>query len=219
VGNGASATGPGAIAIGDGATATGSIALGAGASAANGGAAYGDGSTATGTNSTAIGPNATATFANSAAFGSGATSLLADEQVFGTGSNTYRMPGLTTALSQARQSGRLAVVMTDADGNIAGDGGSLLQAVANIQGGAAIALAAEAPSLVQGERFGVRMGWGNFDGVADAFSTSAIGVLCSDCLADGDRIAIDAAIGIGWSEYESYVSETVGGRAGMQLTW
>jgi hypothetical protein len=194
--------------------------MGAPSSAANGGSAYGDHTTATGFHSTAVGYGATATPSNSAAFGNGAVATLADQQVFGTASNTYTMPGITSTASEDRLIGRKELVETDLFGNLAGDNGSLFTAMAKAQAGISIALAAEAPSLTTEEKFGVRMGYGNYNGRANGMAASAIGVLCRDCLTDKDRLAIDASIGAGWSEYQSYGSDTVvGGRVGVQWTW
>ena len=100
IGQNSAATGVNAIAIGSGATATGSVAVGGLASAANGGAAFGDVAVATGSNSTALGPNASATFANSTAIGNGAAATAANQVAIGTTSNTYRMPGITSAASR-----------------------------------------------------------------------------------------------------------------------
>ena len=220
MGTGAQATGPGAIAIGIGAQAHGSVATGAGAFASNGGAAYGDGSTASGANATAVGPNANATLAGSAAFGSGATAMLVNEQVFGTADNTYTTPGITSDLSKQRQTGRLELLTTDAAGHLASDGGDVFRAIAKLQAGVAVALAAEAPSLTTAENFGMRIGWGNFEGDANAVAISAIGVVCRSCFSAGDRIAIDGSVGAGWSDYKSYsAGNSVGGRAGVQWTW
>ena len=119
IGTNAQATGTNAIAIGNGAVATGSVAVGNGALASNGGAAFGDNAVATGTNSTAVGPGATATHANAAAFGNGATTTRANQHVYGTASNTYTMPGITSAASRAAQSGPTQVVTSDAAGNLA----------------------------------------------------------------------------------------------------
>ena len=74
---------------------------------------------------TAIGAGASAAFAGSAAFGAGATTSRADQQAFGTASSTYTFSGVTSAGSSAAQTGPLQVVTTDANGNIAGDGGRM----------------------------------------------------------------------------------------------
>ena len=220
VGTNATASGVGSIAIGQGAKATGSIAMGTNASAANGGAAYGDNSTATGLNSTAVGPQASALPSGSGAFGFGATAALTNQQVFGTTSNTYTTPGITSSLSQQRQTGPLQLLTTDANGNLASDSGATFTRIAKLQAGVALALAAEAPSLAAGETFGFRLGWGNFNGFSNAAAASAIGVICKGCLVSGDRIAIDGSFGAGWSDYNTYsAGNVIGGRVGMQWTW
>ena len=221
IGN-ANASDTNAIAIGTGASAAdaGSIATGGGAVASHGGAAYGNGSTAIGLNSTAIGPNASATPEGSAAFGNGATATRTNQQVFGTTENTYTTPGITSDKSNQRQSGPLELVSTDADGNLAADNGKTFTTIAKLQAGVAIALAAEAPSLTTSEQFGFRIGWGNYDGTGNAVAASAIGVMCRSCFTFGDRIAVDASFGAGWSDYETYsAGNVVGGRAGVQWTW
>jgi hypothetical protein len=78
-----------------------------------------------GTENTAVGAGATATQTNSAAFGAGATATRANQQVFGTTSNTYTMGGITSAASKTAQTGAKELVTTDADGNLASDGGAL----------------------------------------------------------------------------------------------
>jgi len=130
------------------------------------------------------------------------------------------MPGITSNESKARQSGPLQLTTTDAFGNLASDGGAVFKAIAKAQAGISIALAIEAPSLGASENFGVRVGWGNFDGGANAFGRSAIGVLCRDCFSKGDRIALDAGFGLGYSDFYGYGADGVAaGRAGLQWTW
>lgn len=46
--------------------------------------------------------------------------------MFGTASNTYTMPGIISDASRAAQTGPLELVTSDANGNLATDGGSLL---------------------------------------------------------------------------------------------
>ena len=82
--------------------------------------AIGNGATVGADNATAIGNGANATFANSAAFGNGATATRANQQMFGTATNAYTMVGITSAASQAAQSGALQLVTTDSGGNLAG---------------------------------------------------------------------------------------------------
>ncbi len=49
----------------------------------------------------------------------------ADQISLGTSASTYTAAGIGTAASRATQSGALQVLTTDANGNIAGDGGAL----------------------------------------------------------------------------------------------
>ena len=185
VGDGAQATGVASIAIGAGALAEGSIAMGTGAHASNGGSAFGDHSTATGINSTAVGNGATATPNGSAAFGQNAVATLTDQQVFGTAANTYTAPGITSPLSQSRQSGPLQLVTTDANGNLASDNGDVFKAIGQLRAGVAVARRPR-PRADQRESFGKRVGWGNFQGDANAVALSAIGVFCRGCFTEGD---------------------------------
>src|SRR3981189_1221731 len=82
---------------------------------AKGAPSGGGGAAATGSNATAIGPAASATFANASAFGAGASATAANQMAFGTASNTYRMPGITSAASLAAQSGPVSGVTTHAN--------------------------------------------------------------------------------------------------------
>jgi len=231
-------TGPNTIAIGTGAVATASVAVGAGAQASGGGtavgdlaqanvgnsaAAFGKGAQADGNRSVAIGANSTAAFDNSAAFGANATTVRTGQQVFGTENNTYTMPGITSDKSRRAQSGLLQLPTTDGTGNLAADGGAVFKGLARVQAGVAVALAIETPELGSGERFGMRIGWGTFDSYdssANAFGASAIGVLGKSVFFKGDRLALDAGVGWGYSEFMDYKQNgVVAGRAGMQLTW
>jgi hypothetical protein len=188
----------------------------------------GFGARSSGTNSTAIGAGAVASAENSAAFGAGAQANQVGEMAFGvggpvgSGGNTYTMGGITSDDSKARQSGPLQLVTTDAAGHLAADGGAVFSAIARAQAGIAIGIAMEAPSLTTQENFGIRLGYGNFDGEANAVGMSAMGVICRNCFdpASGDRIALDIGLGLGWSDFQGYDSRTVSAaRAGVQWTW
>ncbi len=140
--------------------------------------------------------------------------------MLGSASQTYTAPGITSQQSVDRQSGPLQLATTDAAGNLATDHGTTFEAIARLQAGVPLALAAEAPSLTQSENFGMRVGWGNFNGDGNAVAWSAIGVMCRSCVSFGDRIAVDASVGAGWSEYKTYsAGNIIGGRAGVQWTW
>lgn len=202
-----------AVAIGNGASAfaVNSTALGTGATAGS----LGGG----GTNSTAIGANSSAAFNNSAAFGSGATAERPNQQVFGTRSNTYTMPGITSPASRNAQSGPLQLPTTDAAGNLASDGGETFKAISRLRAGVALSLSATPPVLAHGEKFGMRMGWGTFDG-ANAVGMSVMGVLAESMFSKGDRLALDGGVGFGFGSFMGYrENAVVGGRAGVQLTW
>lgn len=202
-----------AVAIGNGASAfaVNTVALGTNASAGSAGGS--------GTNATAIGANSSAAFDNSAAFGANATAILANQQVFGTRSNTYTMPGLTSPASKARQSGPLELPTTDAYGNLASDGGETFKAIARLRAGVALSLATSPAVLAHGEKFGMRLGFGTFDG-ANALGFSLAGVLGEGLIAKGDRLTIDGGVGFGFGSFMGYQeSAVVGGRGGVQLTW
>lgn len=90
--------------------------------------------TATGTDATALGYGATASHANSTAIGTGATTTRSNQIVLGTATNTYTMPGVTSAASQAAQVGPTQVMTTDAYGNIASVNVDLNQMSSDISG-------------------------------------------------------------------------------------
>lgn len=201
------------IAIGNGASAfsVNSTALGTGATAGTSGGG--------GPNATAVGANSSASFSNSAAFGSNAVATRPDQQTFGTRSNTYTMPGITSPASRATQSGLLQLPTTDAAGNLASDGGATFKAISRLRAGVALSLSATPPVLAHGEKFGMRFGWGTFDG-ANAVGMSVIGVLAEGIFSKSDRLALDGGVGFGFGSFMGYrESAVVGGRAGVQLTW
>jgi YadA head domain repeat (2 copies) len=202
-----------AIAIGNGASAfsVNSVALGTGATAGSSGGG--------GPNATAVGANASAPFSNSAAFGNNATATLINQQVFGTSTNSYTMPGITSAQSRSRQSGLLQLPTTDESGNLASDGGETFKAIARLRAGVAIALAVSPPVLAHGERFGMRLAWGGFDG-ANAMGVSVMGVLAENTFSTHDRLALDGGVGYGFGDFMGYRENAVlGAHAGMQFTW
>jgi hypothetical protein len=66
----------------------------------------------------------------------------------------------------------------------------------------------------------MRIGWGNYLNEANGVAASAIGVVCRACFSSGDRIAVDGAVGAGWSSYKTYDSgNVVAGRAGISWGW
>jgi hypothetical protein len=137
--------------------------------------------------------------------------------VFGTDSNTYTLAGLTSAESRSFQSGPTQLVTTDADGNLASDGGSTLASInrelhqhdrqidENTEG-VAIALAmAGVPTLLPAERFAWSANWGAFQG-ENGFAGGFAARLDS-------TVQFNGGIGLGANE------RTVGGRLGVRVGW
>lgn len=122
VGYGASAGGQLSAAFGTQAAAGGpqAAAFGATSSATGQGAtAIGATASASGTDSVALGRGAVASQPGAIAIGSGVTAALANQVAIGTAQQSYRMAGITSAQSAARQSGPVGVVTSDASGNLA----------------------------------------------------------------------------------------------------
>lgn len=71
----------------------------------------------------ALGSGAIASHANAAAFGQGVQTLFENQYIFGTTSTIYTLPGITSDASRTAQVGDLEFVLTDANGNLASDGG------------------------------------------------------------------------------------------------
>jgi len=157
---------------------------------------------------TAIGANSSVQHDHSTALGAGAASTADHQVTLGTGEDTVRAPGITSQLSKDRQSGPLEFVTTDADGNLASDGGALSQWASATDGRLAthdmllksygdklkdhakgIAIAAAMPDawLSDSKNFGVFASFGGFDGET-ALGVAAIGRL-------GRSFSINAKIG------------------------
>jgi hypothetical protein len=189
-----------------------------------------------GNDDTAIGHNATVTGDHSTALGADAVATQDHQMVFGTKSDTYTAPGITSGLSQSRQSGPLEIVTSDKDGNLATDNGDIFRRLNNAEGdvdrtraGVALAIAMEGPDLTGNERFGMSANWGNFDG-ENAFGMGFIGVLGEGFLATGGRFAVTGGFGVGFSDennggnnfghsFGSNDDNVWGGRVGGQWTW
>jgi hypothetical protein len=107
----------------------------------------------------------------------------ANQQVFGTTSNTYTMPGITSAASAAAQSGPTELVTTDASGNLATQSSSNLglasmsslgQQSSRAFTGIAMAFAgAGVPEAMPDERFVLTTSWGTFQGENSAAISAA----------------------------------------------
>ncbi|WKW49895.1 hypothetical protein QMO75_11375 [Rhodomicrobium lacus] len=84
--------------------------------------------------------------------------------------------------------------------------------IKDVRDGVAIALAIQTPDLIAGEKFGVSVNWGNFEG-ANAFGVGLQGVLGNNLLGAGERVSLTGGVGV------STERSNVGGRAGVQFTW
>ena len=158
--------------------------------------------------------------------------------MFGTASNTYTAPGITSDASKAAQGAPTHIVTTNPSGDLAahtpdqlGLGGTTIDISANptitninnqitilkqndkeLTEGIAVAMALHDPDLVAGEKFGLRLNWGNYEG-SNGLALTAAGVLGYNVLSTGDRLAVSG--GMGWGIDHSQL----GGRVGVQLTW
>jgi trimeric autotransporter adhesin len=213
-------TGSNNIALGTGAganiTASNTIAIGSSALASgSGGIAMGEGAVAAGPGDTAIGQGATVTADHSTAIGAGASATLPNQVVLGTASDTYRAPGITSALSRARQSGPTQIVTSDANGNLATASGDFFDKVDENQSGVALAMAITNPDLTGNEKFGVAANYGNFEG-ANALGMALMGVLGHNFVTVNDRVAVSGGFGVGFDNGSG--DDVFGGRVGLQWT-
>jgi hypothetical protein len=79
--------------------------------------------------------------------------------------------------------------------------------------GLAAVVALAQPTILPGQRFAMRAGWGGYDD-ANAIGLSAVGVLAQNVLRPGfGTVALDGGLGFGTSEGE------VVGRAGLSFGW
>jgi hypothetical protein len=180
------------------------------------------GANITASNTVSIGTQATASADGSVAIGAGAVASQTNQVVLGTSSHTYTAPGITSSLSRSRQSGPLEIVTSDANGNLATDGGQFfnqlnndLKRIDENQSGIALAMAMQNPDLTGNERFGMAANYGNFEG-ANGLGMSLMGVLGNNFVAKGDRLAISGGFGVGFEEGDG--DNVYGGRVGLQWT-
>lgn len=134
IGRNANASGAGSTAIGLDSAASGDYAQSFGRNASASGAAsisMGTDSNASASNSIAIGKEASSSFANSVAIGNGAVATRTNQIVLGSASSTYTMTGINSAFSRGQQGSVTGLLTTDADGNLASDGGALEASVAD----------------------------------------------------------------------------------------
>src|SRR5215471_18233417 len=161
--------------------------------------ALGQGAQALGVGSTAMGQGASTGFFNNAmAIGNGAVATRNNQVVIGTATNTYTTPGITSAASRAAQSGPLQIVTSDANGNLATDGGALFnninnltsqinqlnQDVRRLDGGVAMSMALGGVYLPEHQRFAVHTDLGFYNG-AQALAVQAIARINQTFTANG----------------------------------
>ena len=138
---------------------------------------------------------------------------LPNQFVLGTGNHTYTAPGITSDVSQSRQSGPLEVVTSDANGNMASDGGAIFNQldqqqrqisqlgndIDRVKSGVALAMSSVGPDLTGAERFGLSLNWGGFEG-ASAIGGGGTAVVWRG---NGSRFAVTGGIGVGLEEERS----------------
>jgi hypothetical protein len=169
--------------------------------------AIGNGSSAGKADATALGTSASA---------SGVESSYHDNQlVFGTAMQTLSAPGISSYLSKLRQVGQLNVLTTDAFGNLADDGGTIFRRLDGQEGGIAMAMAMENPSLGPNETFGFTTALGSYAG-ANAISAAAMGEIKRNVFLRGDRVSLFGGLGASFDNGRS--GTTYGGRIGIQWT-
>jgi hypothetical protein len=144
---------------------------------------------------------------------------------FGTASNTYRMPGITSAASLASQSGPTSIVTTDAAGHLAAatfspqDISGLQTNVATLQTnvavlqtqikqafeGTAVAIALGGYALPSDKRFAISTNWGTFRG------QNAMSLVAQ--MRVSQNVVLNGGVGAGFAQ------GGVGGRAGVTVAW
>ena len=153
------------------------------------------------------------------ALGSGAQTTAANQVVIGGATNTYTTPGIASAASRAAQVGPVEIVTSDANGNLATDGGAFSGALGSISGdvrrnrddirenrdGVAMALAMQAPSLAGAENFALSGAFGAYAGSTAFAASGAVRI--------SPNAQLDAGLGVGFDE------NRVGGRVGVTFKW
>jgi len=129
------------------------------------------------------------------------------------GTQYYYSPGTNTCINANTGETRLVT-----DDKVVAGKTALATKVDDIDGrvqrafeGASVASSLTSPDLVQGEHFGVRVNWGNA-GQANAMGVTGAAVLGESFLPGGSG-RLTGAAGVAFS------GKTVGGNAGLQLTW
>lgn len=121
------------------------------------------------------------------------------------GAGFYYIPGTETCIRDT--DGRTAV---DTEFGVVYSQTELAARVGDLESDAAISNALEDPDLIAGERFGVRVNWGNA-GAENAAGITGTAVIADGLFGEKGRVAGSGGIG--------FTNGRVGGRAGVQLTW
>jgi hypothetical protein len=128
------------------------------------------------------------------------------------GPNYYYSPGTDTCINS--QTG--VTKQQTADGTVTSKT-ALAQSVDDIDNrvarafeSASVATALTSPDLTAGEHFGLRVNWGNA-GQSNAIGLTGAAVIGEGLFATGSRLTGTAGI--------AYAGRTLGGNAGVQLTW
>jgi autotransporter adhesin len=216
VGANSQATGVGSAAFGAGAIASGSQSTALGetsqATAANT-VAVGYGARATASGAVAVGQGAQASGTDSIAIGRGAVATQSNQIVIGSSATTVQSPSLTTPAARAAQSGPLEVVTSDANGNLATDGGELFRRQNENTEGIAMALAmAATPFLENGKNIAVSANGGYFEGEG-ALAFTGIARLGNGLILKNDSLYLTGGLGTGVQR------GTFGARAGVTFSW
>jgi autotransporter adhesin len=193
------------------------VASGATGGIAIGGDVDGDGTgaSASAAGGIALGADALAMHSNSTAIGAGAQTTRANQVVLGTMDETYTLPGLTSPGSAAAQSGPLALVTTDAAGNLASDDGAVFDGIYqnsrrinnvkedSFRGIASVAALSMVPDPSPGKNFSFGAGVGGYKGyVAAALAGNARfadGLSLKAGLAYSNGADLVGGVGVGFS--------------------
>jgi trimeric autotransporter adhesin len=190
----------------------------------------------------AFAPGAVAMGTDSA--GNGAVASLPNQYVMGTANHTYTAPGITSATSKARQSGPLEVVTSDANGNLATDGGQIFATLDDHE-----TRISKNSSDISKNRADIRRNRNQINQLSNRVDENQEGVAVAMSVHGPDLVTNESfGVSMQWAGFESgnaigggvtgvvYRDETyrfaltggvgvgldegtVGGRAGGQLTW
>jgi len=134
--------------------------------------AIGDGAVSSAINTTAIGEASSASHDGSTAIGYGAKTTRENQISMGTATSTHTLAGVTSDASRAAQSGPTQYITSDANGNLAGDGGALNSRLggfaddidSNTAGIAMATAMSNIPQLSANKKFSLGLAFGTFEG-------------------------------------------------------